>query len=78
MLMIFVCIGIDPPFRGVYRKPYLFTLLHVSHSCIGESLVDQTVGNLSFFKGQRVFVDLAHSSQDVSSSDFSARSLTLD
>ncbi|KAF8265063.1 hypothetical protein EI94DRAFT_1736694 [Lactarius quietus] len=42
------CVGIDPPFRGVYR----------------ESVADQTVGNLTFFKGQRVFVDLAHASQD--------------
>ena len=49
-----------------------FDTLYVSHNCIGESLVDQTVGNLTFFNGQRVFVDLAHASQDVSSSDFSA------
>lgn len=36
----------------------------------GESLADQTVGSLTFFKGQRVFVDLAHASQDVSSPTF--------
>jgi len=45
---IYESMRIDPPFRGVYR----------------ESLVDQSVGSLSFFKGQRVFVDLAHASHD--------------
>jgi linoleate 10R-lipoxygenase len=52
-------------------------MLHVSHNCIGESLADQTVGSLTFSKGQRVFVDLAHASQDVSPPDFSARRSTL-
>jgi len=33
----------------------------------GESLADQTVGSLALFKGQRVFVDLAHASRDVRS-----------
>ncbi|KAI9509771.1 linoleate diol synthase [Russula earlei] len=45
---IYEAMRIDPPFRGVYR----------------ESLVDQSVGNLTLFKGQRVFVDLAHASHD--------------
>ncbi|KAI9449938.1 linoleate diol synthase [Lactarius psammicola] len=45
---IYEAMRIDPPFRGVYR----------------ESMVDQTVGSLTFFKGQRVFVDLAHASHD--------------
>ena len=76
MPTIFVYIGIDPPFRGVYRKPF-FHRLYVSHSCIGESLADQTVGNLTFFKGQRVFVDLAHASQDVNFSYFFCARLTL-
>ncbi|THH10719.1 hypothetical protein EW146_g8291 [Bondarzewia mesenterica] len=39
---------IDPAFRGVYR----------------ESLVDQTVGNLSLKAGQRVFVDIANANLD--------------
>ncbi|KAF8265060.1 linoleate diol synthase [Lactarius quietus] len=45
---IYEAMRIDPPFRGVYR----------------ESVVDQTVGNLTFSKGQRVFVNLAHASHD--------------
>lgn len=45
---IYEAMRIDPPFRGVYR----------------ESLADHTVGSLTFFKGQRVFVDLAHASHD--------------
>jgi len=45
---IYEAMRIDPPFRGVYR----------------ESLVDQTVGSLALFKGQRIFVDLANASQD--------------
>jgi len=45
---IYEAMRIDPPFRGVYR----------------ESLAEQSVGSLSFFKGQRVFVDLANASQD--------------
>jgi linoleate 10R-lipoxygenase len=47
-------------------------MLNVSHNCIGESLANQTVGNLTFSKSQRVFVDLARASLDVSSSEFSA------
>jgi linoleate 10R-lipoxygenase len=69
-------IGIDPPFRGVYRKSCVCTL-HVSHNCIGESLADQTVGSLTLSQGQRVLVDLAHASLDVSPSDFSARRSTF-
>jgi linoleate 10R-lipoxygenase len=69
-------IGIDPPFRGVYRKPFV-CMLHVSHNCIGESLGDQTVGSLTLSQGQRVFLDLAHASLDVSPSDFSARCSTV-
>ena len=68
----FHCIGIDPPFRGVYRKWFYFTRCTSHYTCIGESLVDQTVGNLRFFKGQRVFVDLAHASQDVGPPNLSA------
>jgi hypothetical protein len=45
---IYEAMRIDPPFRGVYR----------------ESLANQTVGSLTCSKGQRVFVDLAHASQD--------------
>jgi len=45
---IYEAMRIDPPFRGVYR----------------ESLIDQTVGSVRCSKGQRVFVDLAHASQD--------------
>ncbi|KAI0306151.1 linoleate diol synthase [Multifurca ochricompacta] len=45
---IYEAMRIDPPFRGVYR----------------ESLAEQTVGSLTLFKGQRVFVDLAHASHD--------------
>lgn len=45
---IYEAMRIDPPFRGVYR----------------ESLVEQEVGSLRLFKGQRVFVDLANASQD--------------
>ena len=63
-----LCIGIDPPFRGVYRMNLLF-LQHFksdSYICTGESLADQEVGSVKLFKGQRVFVDLAHASQDVS------------
>ncbi|KAF8473705.1 linoleate diol synthase [Russula ochroleuca] len=45
---IYEAMRIDPPFRGVYR----------------ESLADQNVGSLTLSKGQRVFVDLAHASQD--------------
>ncbi|KAI0291817.1 linoleate diol synthase [Russula brevipes] len=45
---IYEAMRIDPPFRGVYR----------------ESVADQTVGNLTFFKGQRTFVDLAHASRN--------------
>ena len=47
------------------------------HNCIGESLANQTVGNLTLFKGQRVFVDLAHASHDVNPSDFLAYRSTL-
>ena len=47
------------------------------HNYIGESLANQTVGNLTFFKGQRVFVDLAHASHDVSPPDFSSHHSTL-
>jgi hypothetical protein len=62
-------VGIDPPFRGVYRMSSSF-LLHFRPDpfAAGESLADQEVGNLSLRKGQRVFVDLAHASRDVSSS----------
>jgi linoleate 10R-lipoxygenase len=52
-------------------------MLNVFHNCIGESLANQTVGSLTCSKGQRVFVDLAHASQDVSPYDFSARRSTL-
>ncbi|KAH9056263.1 linoleate diol synthase [Lactarius vividus] len=45
---IYEAMRIDPPFRGVYR----------------ESVVDQTVGSITYFKGQRVFVDLTHASHD--------------
>jgi linoleate 10R-lipoxygenase len=45
---IYEAMRIDPPFRGVYR----------------ESLANQTVGSLTFSKGQRVFVDLANASRD--------------
>ena len=64
-----LCIGIDPPFRGVYRMYLLFVQHFYSdpYICTGESLADQKVGSLKLFKGQRVFVDLAHASQDVSS-----------
>ncbi|KAH9973470.1 putative linoleate diol synthase [Lactifluus volemus] len=41
-------VGIDPPFRGVYRK----------------SLADQRIGSLSVSKGQRVFLDFAQASLD--------------
>ncbi|KAA1469100.1 linoleate diol synthase, partial [Dentipellis sp. KUC8613] len=41
-------LGIDPPFRGVYR----------------ESLEDQTIGSLSVKRGTRVFADIASASQD--------------
>ncbi|KAH9986089.1 linoleate diol synthase [Russula compacta] len=45
---IYEAMRIDPPFGGVYR----------------ESLADQSVGNLTFSKGQHVFVDLANASRD--------------
>ncbi|KAH8986848.1 linoleate diol synthase [Lactarius akahatsu] len=45
---IYEAMRIDPPFRGVYR----------------DSLADQTVGSITYFKGQRVFVDLTHASHD--------------
>ncbi|KAH8993660.1 cytochrome P450 [Lactarius deliciosus] len=45
---IYEAMRIDPPFRGVYR----------------ESLADQTVGSIAYFKGQRVFLDLTHASHD--------------
>ncbi|KAH9056259.1 linoleate diol synthase [Lactarius vividus] len=45
---IYEAMRIDPPFRGVYR----------------ESLADQTVGSITYFKGQRVFLDLTHASHD--------------
>lgn len=65
------CLGIDPPFRGVYRKPFCYKRsLHVAHTRLGESMVDQNVGGLTFSKGQRVFLDLAHASVDVSHTDF--------
>jgi hypothetical protein len=62
-----LCIGIDPPFRGVYRMYLLFLQRFQADSYIytGESLVNQEVGSLKLFKGQRVFVDLAYASQDV-------------
>ncbi|KAN0138081.1 hypothetical protein V8E53_003970 [Lactarius tabidus] len=45
---VYEAMRIDPPIRGVYR----------------ESLANQTVGNLTFSKSQRVFVDLARASLD--------------
>ena len=69
MLPSNLCIGIDPPFRGIYRM-YLLFLQHFQSNpfiCTGESLADQEVGSLKLFKGQRVFVNLAYASQDVSS-----------
>ncbi|KAH8992739.1 linoleate diol synthase [Lactarius deliciosus] len=45
---IYEAMRIDPPFRGVYR----------------DSLADQTVGSITYFKGQRVFLDLTHASHD--------------
>ncbi|KAH8997828.1 linoleate diol synthase [Lactarius hatsudake] len=45
---IYEAMRIDPPFRGVYR----------------DSLADQKVGSITYFKGQRVFVDLTHASHD--------------
>jgi linoleate 10R-lipoxygenase len=55
---------------------WLYTLTF-SQNCIGISLSNQTVGNLTFSKGQRVFVDLARASLDVSPSYFSACRSTL-
>ena len=49
---------------------YLLYTLTVSHNCIGVSQENQTIGGLTFSKGQRVFVDLAYASLDVSPSDF--------
>ena len=40
-------------------------------------MADQTVGSLTLFKGQRVFVDLAHASHDVCPSELSAPRSTL-
>ncbi|KAH9016639.1 hypothetical protein EDB83DRAFT_2528743 [Lactarius deliciosus] len=45
---IYEAMRIDPPFRGVYR----------------DSLADQTVGSITYFKDQRVFLDLTHASHD--------------
>jgi linoleate 10R-lipoxygenase len=56
----------------------LFYTLQVSHPWIGESLADQTLGNLTFFKGQRVFLDIAHANTDVSHPDISLHRYSLD
>ncbi|KAI0269044.1 linoleate diol synthase [Russula aff. rugulosa BPL654] len=55
--------------RAVHAKHpdlegYIYERCSDSYICAGESLADQEVGSLRLFKGQRVFVDLAHASQD--------------
>jgi hypothetical protein len=39
--------------------------LDLTLASTGESLADQAVGGLTLSKGERVFVDLAHASNDV-------------
>jgi hypothetical protein len=56
---------------------FVYTL-HVPHPRIGESLADQTLGDLTLLKGQRVFLDIARANNDVSLPDISTHRYSHD